>query len=107
MSHQLKLQTREKSSSYSMSLSSCPCVWSGPEHIHFQKHKKWTEANMEFFRVKIPTLEERDLTGDGMLVRRVRPYQLSTQGGTEPCITRGLFKMMAFHCKHSPKEENA
>lgn len=57
--------------------------------------------------MKIPSLEERDLTGDGMLVRRVSPYQLSTQGGTKPCRTRGLLKTMAFHCKHSPKEENA
>lgn len=107
MSHHLNLQTREKSSSHSMSLSSCPCVWCGPEHMYFQKHQYWTEANMEFFRVKIPTLEERDLTGDGMLVRRVRPDQLSTQEGTKSRITRGLFKMMTFHCKHSPKEENA
>lgn len=34
--HQLSLQTRKKSSLYSMPLSSRPCVWYGPKHIHFQ-----------------------------------------------------------------------
>lgn len=83
------------------------CAWYSPRNIHFQKKMNWIETNIEFFRMKITTLKGCDMMGDGTLVRRVKPYQFLTQEGIEPSTIRSLSKMIAFHCKHSPKEENA